>query len=438
MKLTFYGAAGEVGRSCFLLEDENTSKNLLLDCGIKLGERTEYPLLSESEITKIKNIFISHAHLDHSGYLPHIFAAGAKPNVFLTKPTRDLISVLLSDYRRIQEEKGEQENKFKQKDVDNVLKLTNIVEFNTKVNTPFESMLYNAGHVLGSAIIRINDHNGIVYTGDICMRNTRTLEACHRDFSAETLIMESTYGAKEDVIPSYKESGTKLVASINETINKGGHVLIPSFAVGRAQEILLTLDDYMRSGALVKTKIFVEGMINKAMRIYRHNAYYASDDIKKRILMSEDDPFKSKFFHISRNKDRKDVLSEPCIVVSTSGMLTGGPIHFYLSKLANDPKNKLIFVGYQAEGTPGRKILNGEKKVKIGYSAQEHEIEINIQIENIRMSGHADYNELLQFIKGIKNLKRVFLIHGEKTDLKETLENKYEIITPKLSDSLSF
>ncbi len=438
MKITFYGAAGEVGRSCFFLEDEGSGKNLLLDCGIKLGEKTEYPLLQDEEIRRIQNIFISHAHLDHSGYLPHIFAAGGKPNIFLTKPTRDLIGVLLSDYRRIQDQKGEQENKFRQKDVDSVLKLANIAEFREPVNLPFESTLHNAGHVLGSAFLRLSERNGIIYTGDLCMRNTRTMDGCERNLSAETLIVESTYGNKDDVIPSYRESGAKLVSIINETIAAGGHVIIPSFAVGRAQEILLMLDDYMRSGSLVKTKIFVEGMINKAMRIYRHNAYYASEDIKKRILMSEDDPFNSSFFHVSRSKDRKDVLGEPCIIVTTSGMLTGGPVHFYLEKLAGNPKNALIFVGYQAEGTPGRKILNGEKKVKVGYGDDEREIDIALRIENVRMSGHADYNELLQFIKGVKGLKRVFLIHGEKQDLKYALEKSYEVITPKLLESFSF
>lgn len=437
MQITFYGGAQEVGRSCFLLEDGH--RNLLLDCGIKLGEKTEYPLLADSDIKRIKNIFISHAHLDHSGYLPHIFAAGGKPNVFLTKPTRDLISVLLSDYRRIQEEKGERENRFRQGHVDDVLKLARIVEYRETVNMQhFEGTFHNAGHVLGSAMLRVNERNGILYTGDMCARNTRTLDACEKNLPAETLIIESTYGKTGDVIPSYKESGARLVSVINKTINQGGFVIIPSFAVGRAQEILLLLDDYMRSGALTKTRIFIEGMITKAMRIYRHNAYYASEDIKKRILMSEDDPFKSDCFHSSRNKDRSDVLSEPCIIVTTSGMLTGGPVHFYLDKLGNDPKNKLIFVGYQAEGTPGRKILEGEKKISIGHGQKEREIAISIGVENVRISGHADYNELLQFIRSVRHLKRVFLIHGEDSNLKEALEDKYEVIIPRLGENLRF
>ncbi len=435
MKLTFFGGAGEVGRSSFLLEDKE--KNLLLDCGIKLGEKTEYPLIGDSELKRIDNIFISHAHLDHSGYLPHVFARDRKANIFLTKPTRDLLGVLLSDYHRLQKEKDEP-NKFSQKDVNSIMETASIVEFGTPAAIPFESTLHNAGHVLGSAMLRINEKNGILYTGDICVRNTRILDGCERNIAAETLIIESTYGNKEDTIPSYKEAGAKLVASINKTLDAGGHVIIPSFAIGRAQELLLMLDDYMRSGALRKASIFVEGMITKALRIYRHNAYYANEDIKKRILMSEDDPFKSKFFHVSRSKERLDVLREPSIIVTTSGMLTGGPVHFYLDKLGNDPKNKLIFVGYQAEGTPGRKIIEGEREIMLGPKGKEHALKIGLQVESVRMSGHADYNELLQFIKSVRNLKRVILVHGEKQDLRTALERKYEVIAPKLGETISF
>ncbi len=426
MKITFYGGAGEVGRSCFLLEDGEN--NLMLDCGIKLGEKTEYPAISDEKLGEVRNMVITHAHLDHSGYLPHVYAKGAKPKVFLTKPTRDLISVLLSDYRRIQKD---DENIFKQKDVDAVLKSANSVEYNENTKSDFDFTLMNAGHILGSAMVRVNDFN-LVYSGDICMRKTRVLEACERNISAETLIVESTYGGKKDVLPSFKDSSARLVASITKTLDNGGWVIIPCFAVGRAQEILLMLDDYMRSGVLAPAKIYVEGMINKTMRIYRHNAYYANDDIKKRILMSEDDPFKSRFFHQSRSKTREDVLDEPCIVVTTSGMLSGGPVLYYLERLGGDPKTKMIFVGYQAEGTLGRKIVDGEKKVIAG----EKEVEIKMQVEQIRMSGHPDYNELLQFIKGVKGLKKVILVHGEKHDLKDALEKKYEVLMPKVGETL--
>jgi predicted metal-dependent RNase len=429
MRLTFYGGAGEVGRSCVLLEDNN--RNLMLDCGIKLGEKTEYPLIEDSALRRITDIAITHAHLDHCGYLPHVYFKKAKPRIWLTKPTRDLMGILLSDYHRIHYKERETRKLFTIKDVNGVMQDARILEPGEPSKSPIRFSFHQSGHILGSAMVRIPEGGGIIYSGDICMRKSRILDACDKGLSAQTLIIESTYGRKGDVIPSYKESSTLLVAEVKKTLDAGGHVIIPSFAVGRAQEILMILDDYMRSGAIPETKIYIEGMIGKAMRIYRHNAYYANDDIKKRILMSEDDPFKSPAFHYSKDKDRADVLKEPCIIVSTSGMLSGGPVLFYLEKLGGNPKNKMIFVGFQAPGTTGRKILEGERKIKL----RDKEVELKLQIEQVRLSGHADFSELVQFVKSIRGLKRVFIVHGEKTDLGETLQKDYEVVDPRLLET---
>lgn len=433
MKLTFYGGASEVGRLCLVLEENE--KNLMLDCGIKLGQKTEFPQISDEELSKIQNIVISHAHMDHSGYLPHLHSKKLNPHIYMTKPTRDLIGVLLADYQRIHAQK-EEKRLFSSKDVDGVLKSAKVVEYFEKFNAGFDITFFPAGHVLGSAITLIEHANHrIIFSGDICMRKTRVLDPCYKNVEADTLIVENTYGGKDDLIPSYKESYAKIIQIINQTLDRGGHVIIPSFAVGRAQEILLALDDYMRSGALKPTKIYIEGMIGKAMKIYRHNAYYANDDIKKRILMSDDDPFQSPNFHKSRSKTREDVLSEPSIIVTTSGMLSGGPVLYYLEKLAHDPKNSIIFVGYQAEGTLGRKISSGEKEVEFEIDGQVKTLNVRMQVESVRLSGHADYNELIHFIKSIKGLKRIFLMHGEKEDLKIALEKDYQVIQPKMFGS---
>jgi predicted metal-dependent RNase len=432
MRITFYGGAQEVGRASILLEEGR--KNLMLDCGIKLGEKTEYPLLDDDELRRIRNVTVSHAHLDHSGYLPHLYAKKAKPKIFLTKPTRDLMSVLLADYYRLHRGENEQRKLFSSKNVDDVLKDSKIKEYREPFKNDFKTTFYPAGHIMGSAITQVESgKNRILFSGDICMRKGRVLDACERNLTADTLIMETTYGGKEDTIPSYKESYQRMVSIINKTLDKGGHVIIPSFAVGRAQEVLLALDDYMRSGAIPPTRIFIEGMIDKALKIYRHNAIYANEDIKRRILMSEDDPFKSPNFFRSRSKTKKDVLKEPSIIVTTSGMLTGGPVMFYLDAIGDDPKNTMIFVGYQAKGTPGSKVLKGERKLII----RNKEIKIGMNVESVKLSGHADFNELLQFIKSVKGLKRVFLMHGEKPDLKDYLEDRYEVLIPRLLETYS-
>ncbi len=431
MRITFYGGAQEVGRAAIKLEEGN--RNMLLECGIKLGEKTEFPLIHDDELKGIHSITISHAHLDHSGYLPHVYSKMARPKIFLTKPTRDLMGVLLSDYHRIQRTK-EDRRLFTEKDVDQVMKDARIIEYQEPFDSGFRVTFHNAGHIMGSAMALVEDgEKRLLFSGDICMRKTRVLDPCERTLSAETLLVESTYGGKDDVIPSYKESYQRMIAIINETLDKGGHVIIPSFAVGRAQEVLLALDDYMRSGALRQTKIFIDGMIGKALKIYRHNAIYANDDIKRRILMSEDDPFKSPNFHHPRSKTREDVLGEPCIIVTTSGMLSGGPVMFYLEKLGADPRNTILFVGYQAEGTNGSKVIAGEKRLPY----YDREIELNLRVERVRLSGHADFNELVQFVRSVKGLKTVYLMHGEKTDLKDALERDYEVVVPKLLETYS-
>lgn len=429
MKLTFYGGTQEVGRACMLLEDG--PKNIMLDCGIKLGERTEYPLIKDEDLQDVQNVTISHAHLDHCGYLPRLYAKKAKPKIFLTKPTRDLMGVLLSDFYRIMKLRGERPI-FTLKDIEGVMRDSHMCEFREPAANEFRSIFFPAGHIMGSAITSVERYGKrVVFSGDICMRKTRVLDACEKNLSADTLIVESTYGGKDDSLPSYRESYQKMVKVINRTLERGGHVIIPSFAVGRAQEVLMALDDYMRSGSLRPAKIYIEGMIGKAMKIYRHNAIYANDDIKRRILMSEDDPFKSPNFYKSRSKKREDVLEEPSIIVTTSGMLSGGPVMFYLEKLGPDPKNTLIFVGYQAEGTLGNKVQNGQKEIRIG----DREIKLRMEIESVKISGHADFNELLQFIKSFKGLRKVFLMHGEKTDLKDHLGSDYEVIVPKLLET---
>jgi predicted metal-dependent RNase len=432
MRLTFFGGAREVGRASILLEERRRS--LMFDCGIKLGEETEYPLIHDDELRRIRNITISHAHLDHSGYLPHVYAKKAKPRIFLTKPTRDLMGILLSDYLKIHKSGRGRRRLFSERDVENVMKDAQIKEYREPFRSDFEMTFHNAGHIMGSAMTRVRaDNKTIMFTGDICMRRTKVLDGCERGLSADTLIVESTYGKRGDLLPSYKESYSAMVKHINRTLDRGGHVIIPSFAVGRAQEVLLALDDYMRSGQIRGARIFIEGMITKTMKAYRHNAKYANDDIKNRILMSEDDPFNSPNFHKSRSKTREDVLKEPSIIVTTSGMLTGGPVQFYLDKLGRDPKNTMIFVGYQAVGTPGYKVINGQRRIRI----RDKEIELKLEVQRVRISGHADYNELLQFIKSVKGLKQVYLMHGEKTDLKDALERHYEVTIPRLLETYS-
>ncbi len=406
MNISFLGAAREVGRSAILVEGK---ENILLDCGIKLSKNEEFPLLDNRAVRTLDKVVLSHAHLDHSGYLPALYASGYKKKVTMTKPTRDLIQLLLADYLKL--------NKsgvipYNQSDVDALLKNTDIMEFGEVAKTAGSQIrLFEAGHILGSAITEVVAEKKIIYTGDLNLRPSRLLEGAQTGLEGEVLVIESTYGAKSDAHISSKEVGKMLIDSVNSSLKKGGKVIIPTFAIGRGQEILFTLESYMRSGGLHSCPIFLDGMVNKALRIYRHNAVYLKKEVQRRILTSDDDPFKSEFYHVPEKKDKSDVLeSGPAIILCTSGMLNGGPVLTYLEALGRDRKNKVILVGYQVEGSRGRALLEGAKEIEIDRKP----VEISLEVGLAPFTAHSDHRDLIKFAKSIKGLKKVFIVHGER------------------------
>ena len=434
MDISFLGGAREVGRSCFLVEG---MQNTLLDCGIKLEETEEYPLIEGGEIRELDRVVVSHAHLDHSGYAPALYAAGYRGPVLVTKPTRDLMQLLLADYLRINEKFAP----YSEQDVTRLLKHAQILEYNESSGKERGQVRFQeAGHILGSAITELWDEKKIVYTGDINTRSSRLLEGAATGLEAEVLIIESTYGSKGDRHVSSREAGQILVSSIKESIARGGKVIVPTFAIGRGQEILFTLESYIRSGGLQNVPVYLDGMINKALRIYRHNAVYLKREVQRRILTSDDDPFKSQYYFVPKTKDRSDVLGqEKAIILATSGMLNGGPVLTYLERLAGDKKNKMILVGYQAEGTRGRALLEGAEEIDLDGKT----VGINMKIDQAPFSAHSDYQELLTFVKSVKGLETVFVVHGEDRKpfelaqgIEDVLKHKADVVVPELGETV--
>lgn len=433
MKISFYGGAGEVGRSCIMISTGNTK--ILLDAGVKLGEKEEYPMIEDRMLKEIDGIFITHAHLDHCGYLPHIYTAGYTGLTYATKPTIELVNVLLSDYMHISNPTN-----VTKEGLEKLHRSYKIIEYNKKMKLKdLEIEFIPAGHIVGSAMIRVSDgRKSIIYTGDVHLARTRLLEgASVKGLSSDALITESTYASKKDVFESESKIAKDMLKSINETIDRGGKVIIPSFAVGRAQEVLLFLDDYINSGVMRKVPIYVDGMINKSMRIYRHNVIYCREELQKKILMNDYDPFKSSnFVPVEKKGMRSKIVNDSTssIIVTTSGMLTGGPVMFYLSRLAQNSANKLILVGYQAEDTLGRRLLEGVKTINI----DNKEIKVEMSVNNYHLSAHADRRQLDTLIASISNLKRVFIIHGEESkseEFRNDISGRYDAITPKIGES---
>ncbi len=432
MKIRFLGATQEVGRSAFLIKEGNTT--LLLDAGIMLGRPMGFPNITDKLFKEIDAVVISHAHLDHTGYLPFLINRGYKGKIYATKATKDFTHVLLSDLLKINPDIG-----FERKDITKTIQQITQVDYNEKIDVgDFEIEFYNAGHILGSASIYLTskiNNDTLLYTGDINTRTTYLLDGAETpEKPVNYLITESTYGGYEDKIPSRKQAIKMLCDIINHTYERGGYILIPSFAVGRSQEMLLILENNMRSGRIPKMPIYIDGMIKKANKIHRQNVISGKKEIQMRILMSDDDPFKfSEFINIDA-KNRSTVYQKPGIILTTSGMLTGGPIFSYLKSLGKNKNNSLVLVGFQVEGTPGRRLIDGEKTIEIDGK----DVKIDVEVHHILFSAHSDRADLLQYVSNLKSLKKIFIVHGEKQKQIEFAQGlqKYDVSIPILDEEI--
>lgn len=410
MNIEFFGGCREVGRSCFLVESQG--RKVLLDAGVKIGMKQDaFPLIDKSTVRELDAVILTHAHLDHSGYIPFLYMMGYSGPVYTTKPTRDLVQLLLSDYYKIARSQGK--DCFHEKDLIRMLRETRFVELRekTKILSGFYLTAYSTGHILGSFGARLETpEKSVFYTGDVSYRDTNLLYKADTDIEPfDIMITESTYGGESDRVPSLKESGRKLAEIIKHT---QGKVLIPSFGVGRAQEVMFTIENYVKSGYLPRMPAYVDGMIKKANKIYRHNVLSLREEIPRRILLAEDDPFKSKYFSQPKTKSREDVFKhDHAVIISTSGMLTGGPAMMYFEKLAPGPRNAIVFVGHQADGTLGRLLQDGERHVVMPKGKT---VDVRAAVHTVHMSAHADRQQLLEYMSALPKPKRVFLVHGEE------------------------
>jgi KH/beta-lactamase-domain protein len=427
VSLLTLGAFGEVGRSSVLVETRESK--ILIDCGVNPGAKNPwdaYPRFdwADIDLEGLDCVIISHAHLDHHGFLPMLYKYGYEGPIYCSEPTLPLMTLIQMDYVKVSSMEGGKAL-YDLRDVREVIRHCITLPYGlvTDISPDVKLVLNNAGHILGSSMVHLHigegDHN-IVYTGDFKFGSTRLLESAVRDYPrVETLIIESTYGAKEDIMPPREEVELSFVNIINETLLKGGKVLIPLPAVGRAQEVMLILDEYMRQGKLIEAPIFVEGMISEATAIHVAYPEYLSRELKAKILQSDINPFSTEYFtNIEHPNKRVEALQEgPTIIMATSGMLEGGPVLEYFEEIAPSDKNKIVFVSYQIPGTLGRRILDGAKQVSIlGDNGKIKIVDINCRVEKIEgFSGHSDYNQIIKFVNKLRpKLQRIIVGHGEK------------------------
>ena len=419
---------------------------MLLDCGVNVAsEAYAFPYLEAPEfnIKDLDAVVITHAHLDHAGFLPYLYKYGFKGPTYCTEPTRDVMVLLQIDYVDVAQREGKKII-YDSRDIKEMVKHTVTLDYGevTDITPDVRLTLHNAGHTLGSAAAHFNigeGYHNLMYTGDFKFARTKLLEPTDSDFTRlETLIIESTYGSRQDLQPTRKECEAELLDIISKTAAGGGKVLIPVLGVGRAQEIMLVVEDAMRRGMLPDIPVYVDGMVWDITAIHTTYPEYMNRSVRKLVFAMDHNPFLSKCcVRVGSQKEREKLIEDekPCVILATSGMLTGGPSVEYLRNLAENEKNALIFVSYQADGSLGKSIQKGDSEVYVETQKGKIEnLKVNLSVNTISgFSGHSDFNQIINFMKQVKpKPKRVIINHGENSkclELASTIHKMFRIET---------
>jgi KH/beta-lactamase-domain protein len=459
VRISTLGCCREVGRASFLLSTPET--RVLVDCGDKPGSEDEVPYLQVPEAlgagaNSIDAVVLTHAHLDHSALVPLLYKYGYDGPIYCTEPTRDLMGLLTLDYLDVAAKEG-RTPPYQSEMVREAIKHTIPLEYGdvTDIAPDVKLTFHNAGHILGSAVSHFHIGDGlynVCFSGDIHYEDTRLFNGAVNDFPrVEALVLESTYGGRNDYQTDQEDSERKLLDVINETHDQGGKVVIPAFAVGRSQEIMLVLEEAMRNDRIPSMPVHLDGMIWEATAIHTTYPEYLRDDLRDRIFHEDENPFLAdEFNHIDEGEDERQEVADggPCIVLSTSGMITGGPIMSWLRHVGPDPDSKLVFVGYQAQGTLGRRIQNGWDEIPMNDRngrGRSNTLTLKMGVETVDgFSGHADRQGLENFVKTMNpRPEKVLCVHGDERsvqDLSSALYHNYNMRTfaPKNLETFRF
>ena len=442
VRVTALGGFREVGRSASLLTTRNSK--ILIDCGVNVGSET-FPYINAPEALPVESIdavVITHAHLDHCGLVPMLYKYGYDGPIYCTIPTRDLMSLLQLDYIKVASSEG-RKTPYESSCIRETVKHCIPLRYGdtTDISPDVRLTLHNAGHILGSSIAHFHIGDGlhnVAFTGDIKYEKTWLFNpAMNRFPRIETLIMESTYGGYQDFQPSRIEASDQLKDIVQRTLSKKGKVIIPVFAVGRSQEVMIVLEHLIRSGEIPEVPIYLDGMIWEATAIHTAYPEYLNTYLRNMIFQKNENPFLSDVFkRVDSSEMRKKILSDtdPCIVLATAGMLNGGPVMEYIKAWVSDQNNTLIFVGYQAEGTLGKRLQNGLEEMQFSEKGKTITVNVKMNMETVDgFSGHSDRRQLLNYIYRMEpRPERIILGHGENIkciDLASTLHKKYGLET---------
>jgi KH/beta-lactamase-domain protein len=431
VRVSFLGASRHVGRSCLLVQTNHS--NVLLDCGITPGTG-EPPLLNvpEFDMSKLDAVVLSHSHIDHCAYIPWLYEKGYTGPLYVTAPTRDLMVLLCLDFIDICRKEGNIAP-YKKKAIEKMVKHSIALDFGEVSDiTPDTRLTFqSSSHLLGASLVHLHIGEGfhnILYTGDIKFGPQRLFDPAYTDFQrVETLITEATYGSPADVLPPRRDVEAKLLEVIDRTMKKGGKVLIPSFAVGRGQEVMAIL-----GSSRFEYPVYMEGMIWDATAIHTAYPEYLSRSMQRDIFRYGKNPLLSEIFHRVVPKERDKVIdsSEPAVVIATSGMLIGGPAIEYLKGLAPDEKNTLLFVGWQHPATLGSRIQKGWRELPISTPEGKTKVlEVKMDVDTVHgMTGHSGRNQLMNYVHRLGSKpERVLIMHGEARKCQELARDMHKV-----------
>ncbi|MDW8063861.1 MAG: beta-CASP ribonuclease aCPSF1, partial [Candidatus Caldarchaeum sp.] len=441
VRITVLGAGRQVGRSCLLIQ--TSESNVLLDCGLSAGASSSlsfYPRFDvvPDLIQNLDAIVISHAHLDHVGLVPYLFKYGYRGPVYAVEPSIPLMALEVTDYVSVAGKEGSFAP-YGEADIRLALQHSFPLKYGvvTNITPDIRVMFYNAGHILGSAAVHVHVGEGlhnIVYTGDFKYERSTALDPCVSKFPrVETLIMESTYGATP-VPYTLEQSEAILAEKITSTINRGGKVIIPVPAIGRAQEIMLVLNKLLAEKKLAETPVFLDGLVVEATAIHTAFPDYFTAELQQKLREGENIFLSEYFTPVKSEQQRQEILETkgPTVVISTSGMLEGGPVLRYLREFAADENNLLLFVSYQVEGTLGRTLLKGVREITLRNEEGKAEIvNVKMQVEKVDgFSGHSSRQQLINYVRRINPKPRnIVLVHGEEQAV-DSLAEALSRITP--------
>ena len=436
MKIKFLGAAREVTGSKILITADS-GKRILLDCGMFQGKGLETDEMNRDlgfDPSMVDHILLSHAHIDHSGLIPYAYKKGFRGSIVCSNATRDLCSIMLADTAFIQEHDTKTFNKrrakkglplvtpiFNQEDAKECMSLFIGVpnEMKFRIDDKIRVKFTNTGHMLGSGVVNLmiteNGHTTrLAYTGDIGRPSNRILTPPKPFPQADILITESTYGDRlhQDFVSADKEL---LKTVVHTCVDKGGKLIIPSFSVGRTQEIVYSLNNFFNQGRLPRVEIFVDSPLAvNATTIFRMHTECFNKEILH-VMENDSDPFGfNSLTYITRQEDSKRLndYKKPCIIISASGMMEAGRIKHHLANNISNPQNTILVVGYCSPVTLGARIARGDKEVSIFGTVYK----VNAEVKSIdSFSGHGDYKEMISFLscQNLSQLQRTFLVHGE-------------------------